>query len=142
MTPIQSPFKCGWCMTSLDNVGLGKVRPRVGTYGDYDYQQLPKLPFQLQGKYEWLSNAIVQSENSICVEPEANSVALRELEAFCRKNTIKLPSEFLLFMSSPSLQSRIRSNTDCYLDLASKAVRLPDRDGFMIRFLADSQGCV
>jgi hypothetical protein len=45
-------------------------------------------------------------------------------------------------MATPALQERIRSNTDCYLDLCSESVGSPLGDGHLVRFLADSQGCL
>jgi hypothetical protein len=53
-----------------------------------------------------------------------------------------LPTEFVEFFSSPDLQHRIRSCTDCFLDLAPAFVSSPVADGFLLRFLADSQGCL
>src|SRR5262245_46662856 len=41
MRPQDSPFSSGWWGTSLANVGLEDSRPDVGTYGRYDFAQLP-----------------------------------------------------------------------------------------------------
>jgi hypothetical protein len=49
MLPERSPFPCRWWGISLENVGLGKVRPQVGTYGRYDFSKLPLLPVELRG---------------------------------------------------------------------------------------------
>jgi hypothetical protein len=45
-------------------------------------------------------------------------------------------------MAAPALQERIRSNTDCYLDLYYEPLRSPLGGGYLVRFLADSQGCI
>jgi hypothetical protein len=45
-------------------------------------------------------------------------------------------------MESPSLQGRIRSATDCYLDLCPEPIRSPVGGGWLVHFLADSQGCI
>src|SRR5262249_44662637 len=46
------------------------------------------------------------------------------------------------FMATPSLHQKIRSNTDCFLDFCCCPIRSPVGDGYLIRFLADSQGCI
>jgi hypothetical protein len=46
------------------------------------------------------------------------------------------------FFRSPELQKRIRSCTDCFLDLSPACIPSPLADGFLLRFLADSQGCI
>ncbi|MCI0663193.1 MAG: hypothetical protein L0220_19170 [Acidobacteria bacterium] len=40
------------------------------------------------------------------------------------------------------MRARIRSTTDCYLDLCPEAIQSPIGGGYLIRFLADSQGCL
>jgi hypothetical protein len=45
-------------------------------------------------------------------------------------------------MGDPSLQHRVRSNTDCCLHLCPAAVPSPVGDGHLVRFLNDSQGCL
>jgi hypothetical protein len=35
---------------------------------------------------------------------------------------------------------RVRSNTDCFLDVCSEPIRSQVGDGWLVRFLADSQG--
>ena len=57
MRPEESPFPCCWWGISLKEVGLGTVRPNVGTYGQYDFAKLPALPFQMNGRPDWLAAA-------------------------------------------------------------------------------------
>ena len=40
------------------------------------------------------------------------------------------------------MQARIRSTTDCFIDICSEAVQAPIGGGFLVRFLADSQCCL
>src|ERR1700733_1058353 len=54
MNPSESPFPCRWESFSLENVGLGSVRPNISTYGSYDFFALPALPFELCGDWSWL----------------------------------------------------------------------------------------
>jgi hypothetical protein len=55
---------------------------------------------------------------------------------------LKLPESFTTFMESPDLHARIRSTTDCFLDLCPEAIQSPIGSGNLVRFLADSQGCL
>lgn len=53
-----------------------------------------------------------------------------------------MPEAFLKFVRSPDLQERVRSCTDCFLDACPELVPSPLGGGYLVRFLADSQGCV
>jgi hypothetical protein len=64
------------------------------------------------------------------------------LRAAADRLGLRLPAAFLAFMATPSLHRRIRSSTDCALDLSPAPVRAPVGDGHLVRFLADSQGCL
>ena len=54
MTPDASPFPLQWIGICLEKAGLGKVRPRIGTYGRYDFALLPPAPTELRGDWDWL----------------------------------------------------------------------------------------
>jgi hypothetical protein len=142
MQPSQSPFPCHWWGTSLENAGLGDVRPDVGTYGRYKFDQLPPLPFPMRGDFAWLATAPAY-DYSI-----GNKYAgeLPRVLAFLQQSTaglgLQLPASFVKFMNNPALHRRIRSNTDCYLDLSSDLFPSPKGDGYLVLFLADSQGCI
>ena len=142
MKSEESPFPPGWWGTSLDDIGLADQRPDVGTYGRYQQSSLPALPLALDGGLSWLSEAPIRSGHIGIERQRENGRALPRLERACAEEGLHLPSAFPEFMSTPSLQSRIRSNTDCYLDLADRPVPAPVGNGALIRFLADSQGCV
>src|SRR5262249_57302143 len=45
-------------------------------------------------------------------------------------------------MESRTLPERSRSNSDCCRDLCPEPVRSPIGGGYLVRFLADSQGCI
>ena len=55
-------------------------------------------------------------------------------------HAITLPPSFLSFIASDEPRKRIRSATDCYLDLAEALVPV-DTGGLLIHFLSDSQFC-
>ena len=96
----------------------------------------------MNGKFEWL-NELPLLEFHIGIERNyENGQALLRLRQACNNEGVHLPPALISFFSSPDWQARIRSNTDCYLDLASAPVRSPRGEGVLVRFLADSQGCI
>ncbi|MGJ4927234.1 hypothetical protein ACQR1I_18475 [Bradyrhizobium sp. HKCCYLS2038] len=142
MRPEDSPFPPGWWGTDLANVGLGDVRPWVSTYGCYDYAQLPSLPCDLSGSFGWLSQAQAHSSHIGDERAKDNARAFGELQRVVEFKGIRLPAAFTKFFSTPTLQQRIRSNTDCFLALCADVVPSVVGHGHLIRFLADSQGCI
>ncbi len=143
MLPSKSPFPCHWWGIGLENVGLGDVRPRISTYGRYEFDRLPPVPFEMRGEFAWLASAPKHEGHSIAIVKAAeNTAALARLRKASARLGVKLPEEFTRFMESPGLQQRVRSSTDCFLDLCPEPVRSPIGSGHMVRFLADSQGCI
>jgi hypothetical protein len=142
MRPEDSPFPCGWWGTGLANVGLESVRPDVGTYGRYSFARLPPLPFPMHGTLDWLDRA--PSHNHAIGNEKGREIAkaIVTLQEACGRIGLPLPPAFTKFMETPPLRDRIRSNTDCFLDLCPAPIRSPVGDGYLIRFLADSQGCI
>jgi hypothetical protein len=137
----DSPFRPTWVGTGLDNVGLSKVRPRIGTYGYYDFAALPPLPFDSGNQFTWLREMPSHDDGNIGDFDSTNlQVALSTLRSNCEKAAVRLPGTFEGFRRTPDLHARIRSNTDAYLDLSPVPVAVPVH-GYLIRFLADSQGC-
>jgi hypothetical protein len=137
MKADQTPFPSAWWGQGLDD-----VRPDVGTYGRYGHDALPSLPFRLRGDFGWLRDrpplgGHVGEERSL-----KNEVSLPRLITDAAARGVELPSEFVAFFRSPELWQRLRSCTDCFLDLSPVCVASPLADGFLVRFLADSQGCV
>ena len=142
MEAEQSPFFLGWWGISLSNVGLGEKRPDVGTYGLYDQSNLPPLPVPLNGNFSWLRDARKHALH-IGIERQAeNERSLSELVKDCTNRNVALPHSFVEFISTPKLYACVRSNTDCFIDVAARPVRSPAGNGVLIRFLADSQGCI
>jgi hypothetical protein len=64
------------------------------------------------------------------------------LGASARQLNVRLPAAFTKFMATPELQQRVRSNTACFIDLCPEPIRSPIGGGWLVRFLADSQGCL
>jgi hypothetical protein len=142
MLPAHSPFPCHWWGLSLEAVGLGEPRPDVGTYGRYDFGRLPPLPFPMSGDFAWLATAPAHRHNIGKKHAADNARALKFLRASSDGLGVRLPDAFTKFMETPSLQERIRSTTDCYLDLCPEPIRSPVGGGWLVHFLADSQGCL
>jgi hypothetical protein len=142
MSPAQSPFPLGWWGTALDNVGLETQRPLVGTYGRYEFANLPQLPVQLDGNFGWLAGAPSYDHSEGSEDALSNSIKITELIDACKAVGVPLPMPFLKFAQSLDLQARIRSNTGCFFDFADRPVRSPGQEGHLVRFLADSQGCI
>lgn len=142
MHPNNSPFPFQWWAIGLEAAGLGDERPDVGTYGRYDFSQLPQLPFELDGSFAWLTGFREYEHNIAKERAKQNRAAIESLIASAHAKQLKLPEAFVLLARSMDLQRRIRSCTDCFFDLCPDLIRSPIGDGYLVRFLADSQGCV
>jgi hypothetical protein len=118
------------------------VRPRVGTYGRYPYNDLPALPFDLRGDFGWLLRQPCRGDSIAREKAAENAESLAPLLKDAGKRGLTLPPEFIAFFRTTDLQHRVRSSTDCFLDLTPVLVASPVADGFLVRFLADSQGCI
>lgn len=139
MRSEQTPFPAYWWGTAIDDVA---ERPNIGTYGRYGFACLPPLPFQMRGDFDWLVNRV--SHKSHIGEEKAveNRVSLAALKESSIRLGLKLPESFLKFLETPSLQEKVRSTTDCFLDLCPEPIPSPLGQGYLVRFLADSQSCV
>src|SRR5436309_100448 len=114
MLPSDSPFPCYWWGIGLEDVGLSDVRPDVGTYGRYEFEQLPPLPFELRGDFAWLTNPPFDAHSIADQEADANAAALVRLRESSARLGVRLPDTFTRFMDTPALQQRIRSHTYCF----------------------------
>src|SRR4051794_27222656 len=113
MRSDQTPFPSAWWAPELPG-----VRPRAGTYGRYPAGNLPPLPFPLHGDFSWLA-AHPRQRHPISVEKSSdNAAALAPLVQDAARRALTLPPEFFAFFGSRDLQQRIRSCTDCFLDLS------------------------
>ncbi|MEV0325071.1 hypothetical protein AB0H63_01285 [Micromonospora echinospora] len=138
MRAQDSPFRPYWWGTDLAAAGVD-ARPNVGTYGQYQFAELPPVPFELRGDLGWLATQPVHEEWSI----NGNAtVQLPELLTACERVRLLLPPSFTRFMASSQLQDRVRSNTACFIDLDSAPVAAPAGGGHLVRFLSDQQGCL
>lgn len=141
MKPNDTPFPPAWWGMGLGDAGLAATRSDVGTYGRYHFDTLPRPP-ALTGDFAWLASADqrwVHIGQERKAQNASNIVALRRSAVQLR---LCLPDEFIRFVETPTLHKYVQSNTDCFLDITAEPVPSPLADGYLVRFLADSQGCV
>jgi hypothetical protein len=139
MRAHETPFPAAWWGQDLPVPG----RPRVGTYGQYPHESLPPLPYERRGDFKWLKAQRSVPRHINCEKPRDNERALRSLIADASGKNLPLPETFLLFFHDHAdLARRIRSCTDCFLDVSPAMVPLAKFGGHLARFLADSQGCL
>jgi len=139
MRSEHSPFQPYWWGTGIDDVA---ERPNVGTYGRYKFSSLPPLPFQMRGDFDWLTDKPAHKSHIGQEKAATNERSLKLLTECAQRTGLKLPEPFLKFLGTPSLQERVRSTTDCFLDVCPELIKSPRGEGSLVRFLADSQGCV
>jgi hypothetical protein len=96
----------------------------------------------MHGDFAWLATAPAHSRNIGRAQAAENDKVFPLLRESSARLGLRLPEAFTKFMEAPALHHRIRSNTDCFLDLCPEPVRSPIGGGYLIRFLADSQGCI
>lgn len=102
--------------------------------------KLKELPSAIDGSFAWLSKAPRHSEWAIGERSAAKLPRqLASLMASAEQQGVTLPGEFVVFIRDPDLHARLRSVTACYLDVAERL--LPFAGGYLVRFLADQQGC-
>lgn len=102
--------------------------------------EMKELPFEINGSFDWLEKQDIHDEH-IGVEKETELESrLSLLLESTDDNGILIPVEFQEFIQNKKLHSRIRSVTDCFLDLSASSLPLADV-GHFARFLSDSQGC-
>lgn len=111
------------------------------TYTAFRYDELPAITRDLDDELRWLcAEPIVSSSLAETTVPPVRAAKREQLTDLLRSHAIKLPPSFLNFIASDEPRMRIRSATDCYLDLADTVVPV-DTGGILIHFLSDSQFC-
>jgi hypothetical protein len=96
----------------------------------------------LRGDFAWLRRQPARTDNIAREKAAENVEALSALTQHATDRGLVLPPEFIEFFRSADLQHRVRSCTDCFLDLSPVFVPSPVAEGSLLRFLADSQGCI
>ncbi len=135
MSPEDSPFRCVWLFSELKGY---RELPKCSTYFPFPYRKLPPLPDELfDGDLEWLASEPVRTD----IDDDAIDY-FREYSESLQAEAIELgvviPRSFRAFFANPDLIRRVRSCTDAYFEFSGKSVT-PFGNGYLIRFLADSQ---
>lgn len=102
--------------------------------------ELKELPYTIDGSLAWLAKTPRHVEWAIGDRSaEKLPSQLASMTASAARHGVTLPKEFVAFIGNPDLHARLRSVTACYLDVADTV--LPFANGYLVRFLADQQGC-
>jgi hypothetical protein len=102
-------------------------------------QRQHPIPFNLDGSFHWLEDAKTHKAHIGVSSKRKLPSQLKHAVASAAKHQLLLPDIFLTFCRSATQPSYFRSATDCYLDVGKQVLTLAD--GFLLRFLVDSQGC-
>ncbi len=121
------------------------------TYCHFGYDELPPAPKELDAGFGWLLRQPVHAysladagevEDDDGNPIEGSKPDLGRLDEFERSVRAPLPRPFQAFIRSPDLQRRVRSCTECFLDLADRPVGTTgSEEGSLIHFLSDQQWC-
>jgi hypothetical protein len=126
--------------TSIGLPGFSKK----STYQSYSFDEMPPVPIELDDDFEWLRALGNSDPGRGLAELDEYAKPLPPIASldFAAQANIRLPQSFIQFMSSPDLQSRVRSCTACYLDPGQRIVEtIGALQGNLIHFLSDSQFC-
>ena len=136
---IASGLKRGWWFSELPEF---RPHPNLfATYSLFSYDELPPIDLRIEDDFAWL---VVQSakEHSLSGNfyPHDKKPDLSKITEFQKNLKLDLPEEFVLFMKNVDLHTKVRSCTDCYLELPDFAVKTYGiEDGSLVHFLSDSQ---
>jgi hypothetical protein len=130
--PLASLPRQWW---SVDLPGY-RPHPADATYSAFTYEELPPVPHQLDDDLRWLC-AHPPVAGWLGEEP-ARPATAEQLQRLMGDRAILLPASFRTFIGSPQPRRRVRSCTDCYLDLADFVVPVAG-GGWLVHFLSDSQ---
>lgn len=110
------------------------------TYESFAFSDLPPIPIDLDDNCNWLLQ--YGTKHSAALDQYEGDLQPSEVIELAAEHNLRLPKSFEVFMTTPDLQSRVRSCTDCYLDPGKRVVETFGLiDGQLIHFLSDSQCC-
>ena len=128
----------GWIHVQLPGY---RELPNYHTYEGFPLEELPPIPIELDDNCAWLMiHGMPYFQGGLNLyERDIQPAAVEQLALGAG---LDLPASFQTFMSSPQLQSRVRSCTDCYLDPGERIVEtVGSIPGYLVHFLSDSQSC-
>jgi hypothetical protein len=109
-----------------------------GTYSGFAYDELPPIARKLDNELRWLLGEPTVPASLADVDEAASTPATVDGLRRVAGAAIMLPPALVTFIGSDEPRARVRSCTDCYLDLGDFAVPVTD-GGTLIHFLSDSQ---
>jgi hypothetical protein len=136
---LRSILKRGWYFSELP--GYREHPDRFRTYSLFHYDDLPPIEEEGLEVYDWLKRDCVKKCSLLeGMYPDGTKPDLSKLAEFKTHIDIPLPVSLVTFIDSEELRGRVRSCTDCYLDLGDYVVQTTGaEDGYLIHFLSDSQ---
>ena len=113
----------------------------IHTYCGFAINELPAIDIDLDDNCDWLLKFGTPQANGLN-QYEPHSLQPPIVSELAGQVGISLPKSFERFMSAPTLQERVRSCTDCYLDPGERIVEtIGAIPGHLVHFLSDSQSC-
>jgi hypothetical protein len=134
--PLESLPRQWW---SIELPGYRPPREEFATYRAFATANLPPLGRLLDEQFEWLREQ-PPLEGSLAERSAhaARPATVENLHDLLSPKSVPVPAPFEAFIGSPELHSRVRSCTDCYLDLADFVTPVAG-GGSLVHFLSDSQ---
>ena len=134
MSTIPSGIKTGWWSFELPQY---RPHPEPSTYSLFSYEDLPPIHEKLDSGFQWLKSqpAKARSLTEGCYS-DGSKPDLNKLSTIAAQPGIDVPKPFTAFIQSAELHERVRSCTDCYLDVADHAMKTKGiTDGYLIFWL-------
>jgi hypothetical protein len=123
---------------AIELPGYREHRTGYATYSAFASDELPPIARELDAELRWLQNEPPVRASLTDIDEAASTPATPEALERIAGAEIVLPRTFITFIGSDGPRARVRSCTDCYLDLGDFAVPVAD-GGTLIHFLSDSQ---
>lgn len=124
------------------HIALPKYREHAApaTYSTFSFEDLPPIPIELDDECDWLLKHGTPFDHSL--QKYGRGLKPATVCDLAASTNVTLPPAFERFMTSPALQQRVRSCTDCYLDPGERIVKtIQTIPGSLVHFLSDSQSC-
>ena len=148
----------------IDLPGYRETSP-YSTYSSFAYESLPPVEAKADDRFDWLRAEPPHTDDALWQDTSPSTHQYlarlsaseyqewllwkdatspeRLISAIETAGEFSLPAPFVAFLRSPSLQSRIRSGTACYLQMPNTVVQTYGvESGRLIHFLSDQQWCL
>jgi hypothetical protein len=135
---VRQLLKRGWYFSELP--GYRSHPSKFRTYSLFPYDELPAIEEELTD-FSWLLRDHMKDQSLLDgMYPDGSKPDLSKLAELQNSINISFPSSFIDFINSDDLKGRVRSCTDCYLDLGDCLVHTSGVEkGYLTHFMSDSQ---